>query len=64
MLFAKTYCEDEGEIMLEEVLKHGYITASEVIIKTYKRIERTPSRCMIHKYNIFILFLFSLNISS
>ncbi|KAM0724812.1 DNA-directed RNA polymerase III subunit RPC3 [Formica fusca] len=45
MLFAKTYCEDEGEIMLEEVLKHGYITASEVIIKTYKRIEETPSKC-------------------
>lgn len=45
MLFTKTYCGDEGEIMLEEVLKHGYITASEVIIKTYKRIEETPSKC-------------------
>lgn len=45
MLFAKTYCGDEGEIMFEEVLKHGYITASEVIIKTYKRIEETPSKC-------------------
>ncbi|EFN64824.1 DNA-directed RNA polymerase III subunit RPC3 [Camponotus floridanus] len=45
MLFAKTYCRDEGEIMLEEVLKHGYITASEVIIKTYKRLEETPSKC-------------------
>ncbi|XP_011160696.2 DNA-directed RNA polymerase III subunit RPC3 isoform X2 [Solenopsis invicta] len=44
ILFAKTHCGDEGEIMLEEVLKHGYITASEVIIKTYKRIEQTPSR--------------------
>lgn len=60
MLFAKTYCEDEGEIMLEEVLKHGYITASEVIIKTYKRIERTPSRCTIHKYNIFIFYFYFL----
>ncbi|XP_072759194.1 DNA-directed RNA polymerase III subunit RPC3 isoform X1 [Anoplolepis gracilipes] len=45
ILFAKTYCGDEGEIMFEEVLKHGYITASEVIIKTYKRIEETPSKC-------------------
>ncbi|XP_024881319.1 DNA-directed RNA polymerase III subunit RPC3 [Temnothorax curvispinosus] len=44
ILFAKTYCGDEGEIMLEEVLKHGYIAASEVIIKTYKRIEQTPSK--------------------
>ncbi|XP_012531114.1 DNA-directed RNA polymerase III subunit RPC3 [Monomorium pharaonis] len=44
ILFAKTHCGDEGEIMMEEVLKHGYITASEVIIKTYKRIEQTPSR--------------------
>jgi len=44
VFFAKTYCGDEGEIMLEEVLKHGYITASEVIIKTYKRIEHMPSK--------------------
>ncbi|XP_011873088.1 PREDICTED: DNA-directed RNA polymerase III subunit RPC3 isoform X2 [Vollenhovia emeryi] len=43
-LFVKTMCGDEGEIMLEEVLKHGYITASELIIKTYKRIEQTPSK--------------------
>ncbi|EGI65510.1 PREDICTED: DNA-directed RNA polymerase III subunit RPC3 [Acromyrmex echinatior] len=43
ILFAKTYCGDEGEIMFEEVLKNGYITASEVIIKTYKRIEQAPS---------------------
>jgi len=33
--------------MFEEVLKNGYITASEVIIKTYKRIEQAPSNCMI-----------------
>ncbi|XP_011694091.1 PREDICTED: DNA-directed RNA polymerase III subunit RPC3 [Wasmannia auropunctata] len=44
MLFAKTYCGDEGEIMLEEVLKQGFITASEVIMKTYKRIEYAPSK--------------------
>ncbi|XP_018307693.1 DNA-directed RNA polymerase III subunit RPC3 [Mycetomoellerius zeteki] len=43
ILFAKTYCGDEGEIMFEEILKSGYITASEVIIKTYKRIEQAPS---------------------
>ncbi|KAL0125937.1 hypothetical protein PUN28_004784 [Cardiocondyla obscurior] len=42
MLFAKTYCGDESEIMLEEVLKHGYISASELIIKTHKRLEQTP----------------------
>ncbi|KAL6256959.1 hypothetical protein P5V15_011894 [Pogonomyrmex californicus] len=44
IFFVKTYCGDEAEIMLEEVLKHGYITASAVIIETYKRIERTPSK--------------------
>lgn len=47
ILFAKTYCGDEGEIMLEEVLKHGYIAASAVIIATYKRIEQTPSKCKV-----------------
>ncbi|CAL7945226.1 unnamed protein product [Xylocopa violacea] len=43
MFFVKTVCGDEAEMMLEEVLKNGYITASEVIIKTYKRIEQSPS---------------------
>ncbi|XP_043256032.1 DNA-directed RNA polymerase III subunit RPC3 [Colletes gigas] len=43
MFFVKTICGDEAEMMLEEVLKHGYITASELIMKTYKRIERSPS---------------------
>lgn len=43
MLFVKTMCENEGEMMLEEVLKHGYITASEIIIRTYKRMEQLPS---------------------
>ncbi|XP_018398493.1 PREDICTED: DNA-directed RNA polymerase III subunit RPC3 [Cyphomyrmex costatus] len=43
ILFAKTYCGDEGEMMLEEVLKYKRITASQVIIKTYKRIEQIPS---------------------
>lgn len=60
MLFTKTYCRDEGEIMLEEVLKHGYITASEVIIKTYKRLEETPSKCMynLNKVNMYNIILF------
>ncbi|XP_076227355.1 RNA polymerase III subunit C isoform X2 [Nomia melanderi] len=43
MFFVKTVCGDEAEMMLEEVLKNGYITASEVIVKTYKRIEQSPS---------------------
>lgn len=44
MFFAKTYCGDEGEIILEEILKHGCITASDVIIKTYKRVEQEPAK--------------------
>jgi len=49
--------------MLEEVLKHGYIAASEVIIRTYKRIEQSPSKCMIQKYYMYLLaFLFSFSI--
>lgn len=44
MLHTKTYCGNEGEIMFEEVLKHGYITASELIIKSYKRIEESPCK--------------------
>lgn len=43
--------------MLEEVLKHGYITASEVIIKTYKRIEQTPSKCTIQSFYTALFFL-------
>ena len=43
MFFVKTICGDESEMMLEEVLKHGYITASDLIVKTYKRIEQLPS---------------------
>lgn len=42
MFFVKTVCGDEAEMMLEEVLKNGYITASEVIMKVYKRIEQLP----------------------
>ncbi|XP_003703384.3 RNA polymerase III subunit C [Megachile rotundata] len=43
MFFVKTVCGDESEMMLEEVLKCGYITASDLIIKTYKKIEQSPS---------------------
>lgn len=43
MFFVKTVCGDEAEMMLEEVLKHGYITASEVIVRTYKRMQQSPS---------------------
>ncbi|KZC06816.1 PREDICTED: DNA-directed RNA polymerase III subunit RPC3 [Dufourea novaeangliae] len=43
MFFAKTMCGDDAEMILEEVLKHGYITASEVIALTYKRIQQSPS---------------------
>ncbi|KAG6796980.1 DNA-directed RNA polymerase III subunit RPC3 [Apis mellifera caucasica] len=43
MFFVKTNCGNEAEMMLEQVLKNGYITASEVIIKTYKRMEQSPS---------------------
>ncbi|CAD1477753.1 unnamed protein product [Heterotrigona itama] len=42
MFFVKTMCGDESEMILEEVFMHGYITASEVITKTYKKIEQSP----------------------
>lgn len=44
MFFVKTMCGDESEMIFEEVLMNGYITASEVITKTYKKIEQSP--CM------------------
>ncbi|XP_014477901.1 PREDICTED: DNA-directed RNA polymerase III subunit RPC3 isoform X2 [Dinoponera quadriceps] len=43
MFLVKTHCGNDSEIMLEEVLKHGYITASDMIIKTYKKIQELPS---------------------
>ena len=42
MLFVKSNCGDEAEMMLEEILKHGYETASQVIITTYKKLQRKP----------------------
>lgn len=41
MYFVKTVCGDEAEIMLEEVLKHGSITAVEVIEKTHQKMIQT-----------------------
>ncbi|XP_057342093.1 DNA-directed RNA polymerase III subunit RPC3 [Microplitis mediator] len=38
MLFIKNCSGDESEIMFEEVLKQGYETASQVIVKAYKKI--------------------------
>ncbi|CAK9804650.1 DNA-directed RNA polymerase III subunit RPC3 [Anthophora plagiata] len=43
IFFVKTVCGDESEMMLEEVLKHGYLTASDLIMRTYKKIEQSPS---------------------
>ncbi|XP_033327715.2 RNA polymerase III subunit C isoform X1 [Megalopta genalis] len=43
MFFTKTVCGDEAEMMLEEVLKNGYITASEILVRTYRRIEQSSS---------------------
>lgn len=37
IFFVKDNCGDESEMMFEEILKHGYETASHVIIKIYKR---------------------------
>ncbi|XP_058789245.1 DNA-directed RNA polymerase III subunit RPC3 [Phymastichus coffea] len=42
MWFVKTNCGDEAEMMLEEVLKNGYETASKIIVKTYQRLEQFP----------------------
>ncbi|XP_015181697.1 PREDICTED: DNA-directed RNA polymerase III subunit RPC3 isoform X2 [Polistes dominula] len=41
MFFVKNVCGDESERMLEEVLKHGYLTASQIIINTYKKIQQS-----------------------
>ncbi|XP_012215982.1 DNA-directed RNA polymerase III subunit RPC3 isoform X2 [Linepithema humile] len=43
MFFVKTEYGDEAEIMLEVVLKNGYIAASKTIIETYKRLEHLSS---------------------
>lgn len=60
MYHVKTYCEDAGEIMFEEVLKHGYITATELIIKSYKRIQDSPCKYIsfqyYFKYTYFLFF--------
>ncbi|XP_033201122.1 RNA polymerase III subunit C [Bombus vancouverensis nearcticus] len=43
IFFVKSMCGNECEMILEEVLMNGYITASEAIAKTYKKIEQSPS---------------------
>lgn len=44
MYFVKTFCGDEAEMMLEEILKNGYETASQLIVKTYQRLEQFPRK--------------------
>lgn len=46
MLFVKTCCGDEGEMILEEILRHGYDTASKVIIRTYHRLKQASRKCL------------------
>ncbi|XP_032674570.1 DNA-directed RNA polymerase III subunit RPC3 isoform X2 [Odontomachus brunneus] len=43
IFLVRTCCGNESQIMLEEILKHGYIKASDLIIKTYRRIQESPS---------------------
>lgn len=44
MKFVKSFCGDDSEIMLEEVLKHRHITASQVIVKTCERLNMFPRK--------------------
>lgn len=53
MFFVKTEFGDEAEIMLEVVLKNGYITASKTIIETYKRLEQLPSTCKLIQMSLY-----------
>lgn len=48
MFFVKNVCGDESEIMLEEVLKNGSLTASQTIINAYKKIQHSSSKHFIH----------------
>ncbi|KAI4488786.1 hypothetical protein M0802_011296 [Mischocyttarus mexicanus] len=41
MFFIKTICGDDAEKMLEEVLKNGYLTASQIIINVYKKLQQS-----------------------
>ena len=49
MYFAKTTCGDEAEMMLEEILKCGYETASQVIVKTFQRLQQFPREFQVPK---------------
>ncbi|XP_014218595.1 DNA-directed RNA polymerase III subunit RPC3 [Copidosoma floridanum] len=42
MYHVKLIIGDEAEMMLEEVLKSGYESASQIIVKTYQRLEHLP----------------------
>ena len=42
MYFVKCFCGDEAEMMLEEILKNGYETASQVMVKIYQKLEQFP----------------------
>lgn len=42
MKFVKMFCGDDAEIILEEVLNHRRVTASQVIVKTCRRLELFP----------------------
>lgn len=44
MYFVENCCGNEAEMMLEEVLKNGYETASQIIVKTYKKLEQFPRK--------------------
>ncbi|XP_046748019.1 DNA-directed RNA polymerase III subunit RPC3 [Diprion similis] len=43
MFFVKSLLGDEAEIMLEELLRRGYETASKIIVKTYQRLKQLSS---------------------
>jgi len=48
MKFVKVFCGDDSEIILEEVLKHRHVTASQVIVKTCKRLEMFPRELILN----------------
>ncbi|XP_012279984.1 DNA-directed RNA polymerase III subunit RPC3 isoform X2 [Orussus abietinus] len=47
MFMAKKFCGNEAEMMLEEVLKQGYETGSQIIIKTYQKLLQTSSEQLV-----------------
>lgn len=49
MFWVKSHCGDVAEMILEEILKQGYDTASQVIIKTFKKLEEAPGKIVTNK---------------